>query len=707
MPAWLRNEFVRDVATLLLVTIVTGSGLAWGIARGVDAFFGDTVGNLVGEAGEYDAILHVRSRQRDAAEAELRLILAEQLPGATFRVGPSIAGQTHYLLQLPAELHRPEVLEGLPSFFEHVPGYNGVTYMIEPSITIASVHPVRRDEIQRAAAVHEDVAFVFSNGASLIVVLRSAEAAARVTAYLDELLAAEQVLEVRFPPGVTLPPPEVMEATLVDALTATLGEGAVRMAATAPPDEDVDAFVSTLTELRGLLLEYATRVEVPGAIDRVGTRILLMPAPYGDGEAPATLVVQLEGVTEDGAAAWGYIVEGRFDPSVAAAWTAFIRQPDGSAGEVIGPARIQSVQGGLAATVAESLRLLGEWDAFAADAREGLAAVDRLIGSLLEALGELATLHGRLDVLQALLGGGASEGETRWQDVLVPFLLSEWLARENEARAAALPEPSPGPDGLEIASVKEALQRVAERVDALAALDVSPLVRQLEQVQRLLPHLDDGEIARSVQLIDRNLDGSTIAGERIELIVPSGIDSDEARRAVQRALGSDAVHVLTVASGMVTPNARSALMQVLGGVRGVIAACVAIVVVLLTLLLDHSALFSFWQSQASRHGRAARRAIRTSWAVGALDGALLLTVIAFLSGARLPYVGPAGFPAIGCALGWLTAVFATRVNPVKQEEVVAGEAMGLSFATLMREIVIPEARPGLLLWLNRRRQRFA
>jgi hypothetical protein len=50
---------------------------------------------------------------------------------------------------------------------------------------------------------------------------------------------------------------------------------------------------------------------------------------------------------------------------------------------------------------------------------------------------------------------------------------------------------------------------------------------------------------------------------------------------------------------------------------------------------------------------------------------------------------------IGAFLGLLVALAAERLSPVAEEQVLAGESLGLSYRQIMEEIVIPAGRPGL------------
>ena len=87
-------------------------------------------------------------------------------------------------------------------------------------------------------------------------------------------------------------------------------------------------------------------------------------------------------------------------------------------------------------------------------------------------------------------------------------------------------------------------------------------------------------------------------------------------------------------------------------------------------------------------------------------GAILLTAIFFFSGGGIPYLPWLGVPLIGALLGLVIAHYAEKISPISGEEIMAGEALGMSFDEIMREIVIPSARPGLLQKLNSRKVKF-
>jgi hypothetical protein len=87
-------------------------------------------------------------------------------------------------------------------------------------------------------------------------------------------------------------------------------------------------------------------------------------------------------------------------------------------------------------------------------------------------------------------------------------------------------------------------------------------------------------------------------------------------------------------------------------------------------------------------------------------GALNLTAMFILSKGGIPNLPWIGVPFLGAAIGLLLANNSEKISPISVDEVTAGEALGLSFDEVMREIVIPDGRPGLLQTLNRRKMKF-
>ncbi|HBT17518.1 MAG TPA: hypothetical protein DEB05_11265 [Firmicutes bacterium] len=91
------------------------------------------------------------------------------------------------------------------------------------------------------------------------------------------------------------------------------------------------------------------------------------------------------------------------------------------------------------------------------------------------------------------------------------------------------------------------------------------------------------------------------------------------------------------------------------------------------------------------------------WIYAAGLGAVWLWATIKLSGAHIPYFTSQYFLVVGALIGMIFYWKAERFHHLNMEEVVAGYALGFSFTTVMREIIIPAGRPGIMQMLNRRK----
>jgi hypothetical protein len=258
---------------------------------------------------------------------------------------------------------------------------------------------------------------------------------------------------------------------------------------------------------------------------------------------------------------------------------------------------------------------------------------------------------------------------------------------------------------LDVALMRDNLDNIAARLEAVRQVDLDAVIHQMQQVRDALPQLQEEDMGRSVRLINSYIAGQVIPGEKIDLLVDDAVSPREAERAVQEELDNEYISVLSTPAGVVRPNTRAELFRVLREVRGIIAGLAAIVFTVLTLILDHATILSAGRRLlAGKKGL--RRVLNPVFVFGALTGAALLVPTYILSRANIPFMGLGQALGCGLLLGLLTALLAERLSPVDDSEMLAGEALGLTYAQIMREIVVPAARPGLLQLLSRCRRKF-
>ncbi|SDF71201.1 hypothetical protein [Sporomusa acidovorans] len=268
------------------------------------------------------------------------------------------------------------------------------------------------------------------------------------------------------------------------------------------------------------------------------------------------------------------------------------------------------------------------------------------------------------------------------------------------------------------AGARQTLTTTGGRLGQLQQLNTPLVTAQLQYLGAAVPNLSDEEISRSVKLMDQFIAGQVIPSQRLQILTKNNVTTDLAAPTIYRVVGHTNVSLYTSPLGVIEPDPRAEVMMILTQVKAVLAGLVSLVATVAFLTLDHTAVITVIRRQRTVNRKPPAKGWKKliqgiSNVIAAPEclygmgiGALLLTVMFALAGGGIPYVPWIGVPVLGAALGLLIANNAEKINPVASEEVSAGEALGLSFDEIMREIVIPNARPGLLQKLNRRKMKF-
>lgn len=265
---------------------------------------------------------------------------------------------------------------------------------------------------------------------------------------------------------------------------------------------------------------------------------------------------------------------------------------------------------------------------------------------------------------------------------------------------------------------RRTLSSSSDRLGQLQQFNTPLVAAQLQYLGAAVPNLDDEEISRSVKLMDQFIAGQVIPSQRLQFLTRSNVTVELAAPIIHQVIGHSNVSLYTSALGVIEPDPRAEVMMILTQVKSVLAGLVSLVATVVFLTLDHTAVMTVIRRQRTVTRRppangwrkliqGAKNAFTAAECLYGMGmGALLLTTMFALSGGGIPYLPWIGVPLLGAVLGLLMANTAEKINPVATDEISAGEALGLSFDEIMREIVIPNGRPGLLQKLNRRKMKF-
>ena len=769
-----RDSFIRDVVILLAISIVIGSLVAGSLSLSANAYFSKALSGLVGDYGEYDLIIQVREEMKDDASIQINKIIAEVFPGAKFKEGPTVTGKTNLFISLPDQFKTKKIYEELGKTFGSIPGGAGVGVMTEPRLTIRGVPEGAKNMLIDRIMAMDGVRFAFRDGGSVGVVLLTLEKAPAVNTEIKALLNQYQVVEISFPVGSEPPNPIRLGENIATAMEKELKLAYARNASIDGKNDDMTYMVGTMMELRRFLSAYASQITITPSGDTKLVQGDVMafaekgkePLQAGNGVNKGQVLVTITAVRSDGIAE-GLITQG--DAGLLDGSPGYKVEKDvitGSGGTIAFRNPRQELGGALS----ETAKLVNQIPSFAADATQlstvaasalsnyngTMKAMEQTLGSLAAAgatiqaaTGALANLdttgiQAQLDNSSRATGalinsmqvlrlispeaGSSIAGLTATQQNLTS-LKNSLSALDNvatEGRRAKSALDSIVTNGqttlvslksFDAPGAQNTLTGLNSRLGELQQINTPMITAQLQYMASAVPNLKDEDIGKSVKILDKFIAGQVIPGERIQILTTNNISTDAIAPIVNREAGHTNAALYSASLGVIEPNARAEVMQILGQVKAILAGMTAIIATILFLVLDHTAVMTVIRRQRlagkvpSRGWKKLLFRLTTTFTAaerqyGMVIGAVLLTAMFILAGGGIPYLPWIGVPVVGALLGLIVANNTEKISPVATDEVTAGEALGLSFDEIMREIVIPAGRPGLMAKLNKSKLKF-
>ena len=773
-----KDSIQRDILTLVIVSVLIGSLLASSVSMAANTYFSKTLSNLVGDYGEYDIIIQVREENREDAAAHIAKIVNEVFAGGKIKEGPTLTGKTSFFISLPDQFKTKNVYEELSKTFGGIPGGASAGVMTEPRLTIRGVPEGAKNMVMEKIEQMDGVRFVFRDGSSVGVILNSLDKSAAVNTAIKSVLKDYQVIEISFPVGSEPSNPVRLGDTIAESMQKDLHLQYAQNVSIDGKNDDMTYMVSTMLELKRFLQAYASQITVtPGA----GTQLVkgdivvfqgttAQPPQIGGTPTKGNVVVQITATGANGTLE-GRVTEGDASWLAAAAGSAkgYKLEKNVISGQIVG-ATFKNPRQELSNALTETGKLVGQIPGFAQDAKSlstialgtldnygsgvealaqtlsGLQAAGGTIQAATSALAGIDTssIRNQLSNSSNTLGGLANSlqvirivngdvgttintlsGAQQNLNSLSTNLaqLDNVAANARRAKSAIDNVVTNGQTSLDtlkafdVNGARTSLTSANTRLGELQQINVPLVTTQVGYLASAVPNLKDEEITHSVDLLDKFIAGQVIPGARIQILTTSSIDANAVTPIVHNATGHNNASVYSTALGVIEPDPRGELYQVLSEVKSILAGMTAIIVTILFLGLDHTAIMT-----VIRRKRLSKKVPVTGWRrsvervtitftaserrYGMGVGAVMLTAIFILSGGGIPYLPWIGVPVLGAMLGLLVACYTEKISPIAGEEVMAGEALGLSVDEIMREIVIPSGRPGLMQKLNLRKVKF-
>ncbi|WP_125987812.1 ABC transporter permease [Halocella sp. SP3-1] len=242
---------------------------------------------------------------------------------------------------------------------------------------------------------------------------------------------------------------------------------------------------------------------------------------------------------------------------------------------------------------------------------------------------------------------------------------------------------------IDASQLQDKLTSIQELLQDLNTNRLPVVLNQLSYIQNSLPDLEESEIVETINLIDSYIAGQVIPGDQIQLLIKGKYNSKGLVNKIEGVVNNPTVTYIEMDAGVLQPNTRGEIFNVLNQVRAVISTIVAFVFTILVMIMDQSLIISTLRLNGSR-----------GYFYGFVSGGLIFSLICLLSGIDFPYLNFSTEFIVGGLSGVLIAFLSKMLNPVDREEWEAGKALGFSTAEIMHEIIIPAGKPGLLYLMN-------
>lgn len=716
----LSGSFYKDIITVLLVTVLLSSLLSLTAGSAADYYFGETISSFIGDFGEYDVIITINEDPEERGAKELEKIVKEEFPGGSFKKGIPLASQENYFLSLPDSYKRREVFKDMSRYFSHLPGYAGTSIITEPRIALRGVPSLARSFLEQELMEVEGVLFTYPIATGIDLILSSTREAPEITKRVEEILEEYQILEVNLPMGegrrghiltahlkeyleeeYNLTVGDISTSTEEDPLTLALFEmrnfleylgsydgnleEALREADTILPHlESIFAGGHTLLDEALLALDsYEDILQESRRIERLlqDGENYLYSLVGEEGEVYVNQLLMTIGLYLD-------TVEDFHEEVLR---LEFIRESFLTAGD--GLIQLESLlERGMEVSPEREERLsplLQELRGYRLGIEDQTDELISLLNNRNPLLPILSSFEETLFSLQDLLASG--------RDVLGGDLFKEM--KEGLSTIVTFLESN---DGEELMAN---LQELRQDWEGLEEAEWRELISGLEILGERLPSFQEEELSMALGLLDQFLSGQALpSSDGLYLLLPSSFSLEGREEELKEILEIEEASFSSRNLGLIHPNLHVEVLRVIDQARLIIIAIMAFLFTLLALLLDQSLVMSAIRERAEWKGTP----FSTWWdkIYGALCGSILLAGVMYVSGGEIPYLTTIHYLLLGGVMGLLLAFLSPKINPLDRDEMMAGISMGLSFTDLMRDIVIPMGRPGLLYLLNKRRMVF-
>ena len=638
------SDFLKDAIILLLLTVIIASLLAFVTGEVVEAYFNDTLTSLLGDYGEYDFALIVDAESKDKAYQEAKEIIEREFPGAKLYESIEMVGKVNFFLKLAPEDFTASKLASANSQFRDITGYNSLSLIAEPRVSVDNLTNQGAVILKDKIADWPEVDFSFVRGNNLEIILADFNYKRELEEKLELLLSEYELLTIK---TTNLADDFNYEPRLLKE--EVLAEQAEIIELT-PEDDEFKELAQNLTILTEFIGEYNLDKEdklISESLDGLNAFMSRIDYDAGFFNALTKVESQLEDIEEG----------------------------------------VEITQSSLA------------------ELKQITSQVDGFLATLIINLEQLEFLFELEKILTSF--GYDNSNLVNYIEEYNQFLtrLVEWQENIEEVKGLlAEVETATEFESEELSQLNQGLTEAKDLFAYLEGWDFSQEIEKLVYIEEVLAKISDEEAVSAFQQLDQYVKNFYGTGDELLFLVPAGVDETDFIAGFKTAYGIDEVKLNYHSSswGLITPNLRGEIYRILREVRVLLIIIVVLIVTALSLIFDQSLIINFLKLLGKKQEKTSYLALFYSL----FSGAVTFTFSLYLTGIELYYLPNYLIPVPGILLGLLIYNKAEKLNEVKITEFKAGVALGFSYCEILRQIVIPAAKPGLLYILNQRRSYF-
>jgi len=752
----IKDGFWKDLIIVILVSILIGSLFIVGFSYMSNYFLAQTVSGLAGESGEYDIIIHTKLNMADDAERML-LSIAEAFEGMKIKRTVNLFAKANFFVSLGKNKTNSGVV-GFLSNATQLPGYSGSTIIMEPRLTVSGIADKTYQIMKTEILQIDGVDFLFKFGNDVQIICETTDNIAKIQRKVSEVLNKYYIVEIKSRDDIFFDKNEFKKEIrnlLYEKDVFVYNLPAESSLSNSKELGEVFFNIKDLFELWRTKVEISEESLTKDAL-MIGQKFVLSTTDvYGKQLDDNDIVVA---ITDK--------VGGKYIADVISGDTGYLEEPfkldvyilnDNKIGKRTGNAVVNNprVQIGKIAdktslmaynvesafqNIMDSVQVsvdVAHYYNMALDSLISLQNALKSIGitsdgielslnsknigyinqvisnvsSTLDNLEKLASkvsfftsafdvLLGNISTMRNALNIFSQKVDTIVESVYNGGELAEFLLNILDITEIIMVNMNE----LDLKTISESINNITETISDTPINEISFVAEEIEKIKKFLPAFTDEDINNAINLLDTYVKNEPFE-ENIQFLIKSenNLDQQLLDNKFQTEFGDTVDYICLMEVGMVQSGVRGEIDKLLANVKSLVAYIMTAIFMVYIMLFDHAQLMAFSVSLMTNDIKYKwQQMISYSFTMSFfIVFGIFLIVQTCIGEVKAIY-----FLMIGVLAAIIAVLCCRNFAKIDICEMEACYAFGIRQTDIVREVVIPSGKPGILSAINRRRLRF-